>query len=133
MVISSGLMGIHQPMMTPLYHSTRIQDLPIRPTSRSRSPITNPHWLLDIPDFFVISLLLLIHDILTTHLDTTSYDSFLLSFPFCKTFPFLDKYISNSLCPLSNTLLARAHEPALYPVVYIPRLGYDVLPRFDIN
>jgi len=53
-------------------------------------------------------------------------------FPFCKTFPFL-------ACTLfipsvySYTLLVCAHEPALYPLVYIPRLGYDVLPRFDIK
>jgi len=54
------------------------------------------------------------------------------SFPFCKTFPFLAHTL---LIPsvYFYTLLVCAHEPALYPLVYIPRLGYDVLPRFDIT
>jgi len=57
---------------------------------------------------------------------------FLQCFPICKTFPFL---VSTLVIPLGLLLfpLVCAHEPALYPLVYIPRLGYDVLPRFDIN
>jgi len=52
----------------PLYLFLRIQVLPIRPTSRSGTSVINPHRLLDIASFFVISLLLLIHNVLTTHL-----------------------------------------------------------------
>jgi len=56
---------------------------------------------------------------------------FLQGFPFCKTFPFLARTLSIPSVYF-YTLLVCAHEPALYPLVYIPRLGYDVLPRFDI-
>ena len=127
-------------MMIPYKRFPRIQDLPIKPTSRSRPSITNPHRLLDIADFFVISLLSLIHNVLTPTYDpiTTHIPSRLLMThfpmisPFVKHFPFwLVHYQSPSV--YFYTLLVCAHEPALYPLVYIPRLGYDVLPRFDIT
>jgi len=67
---------------------------------------------------------LMIRDAITTHP--------LCLIPFCHMFPFLVIYVLTPRYILIPDLV-RAHDPALYPLVYIPSRNTLYLPRFDIT
>jgi len=66
----------------------------------------------------------MIRDAITTHP--------LCSIPFCHMFPFLVIHVLTLRYILIPDLV-RAHDPALYPLVYIPSRNTLYLPRFDIT
>jgi len=77
---------------------------------------------------------LMIRDAITTHplYDPYVLSPFVICFPFCHMFPLLVIHVLTLRYILIPDLV-HAHNPALYPLVYIPSRNTLYLPRFDIT